>query len=99
MPPSSFSRRDFLKLGGLGLGAIALNPFKQPLKRISPLVTFPAGDRLGRIAVTPNFNSTELKAAPDENQPAIRSLQQDEIVVWLQEVVGTVSAGGTSKHW
>ncbi len=68
MPPSSFSRRDFLKLGGLGLGAIALNPFKQPLKRISPLVTFPAGDRLGRIAVTPNFNSTELKAAPDENQ-------------------------------
>lgn len=96
---NSPSRRDFLKLSGLGLGALAFNPLKGVFKNISPLPPFPAGDRLGRVAVTPNFYSTELKGTPDGQAPAIRNVGQDEVVVWQREVVGTDGFGGTSRRW
>ncbi len=99
MPNSSFSRRDFLKLTSLGLGAMALNPLKGTFNTAMPLAKFPAGDRLGRIAVTPNFYSTALRTQPDQNAQAIRNVQQDEIVVWQREVVGTTSSGGISRTW
>jgi hypothetical protein len=63
------------------------------------LPQFPAGDNLGRVAVTPNFYSTELKPSPSANVPAIRNVGQDEIVVWQREVVGTEAFGGNSKTW
>lgn len=96
---NSPSRRDFLKLSGLGLGALAFNPLKGIFKNVSPLPQFPAGDFLGRVAVTPNFYSTELKGTPDGQAPAIRNVGQDEVVVWQREVVGTDGFGGTSKRW
>ena len=99
MSHSSFSRRDFLKLTGLGLGAMALNPLKGTFSTISPLAQFPAGDRLGRIAVTPNFYSTALRTQPDQNAQILRNVAQDEVVVWQREVVGTTSAGGISRAW
>lgn len=95
--PDSPSRRDFIKLAGLGLGALALTPPR--LQSIRPLAQFPAGDRLGRVAVTPNFYSTELKSQPNQNAPAIRNVPQDEVVVWQREVVGTDAFGGTSVRW
>jgi len=96
---SSPSRRDFLKLSGLGLGALAFNPLKGTFKNVSPLPQFPAGDFLGRVAVTPNFYSTELKGTPNGQAPAIRNVGQDEVVIWQREVVGTDGFGGTSKRW
>lgn len=96
---NSLSRRDFLKLSGLGLGALAFNPLKGAFKNISPLPQFPAGDFLGRVAVTPNFNSTELKATPNDSAPAIRQVGQDEVVVWQREVVGTNAHQGFSTRW
>src|SRR5512135_961303 len=95
---SRISRRDFMKLAGLGIGALALNP-RQPLGIAHPLPEFPAGDRLGRVAVTPNFYSTQLKSAPDENAPKIRDVGQDEVVVSLREVVGTNVMGRTNTRW
>lgn len=96
----SFSRRDFLKLAGLGIGALAFNPFKDRRDlRVRDLPQFPAGDYLGRVAVTPNFYSTELKPSPNENAPAIRNVAQDEVVAWQREVVGTEAFGGSSKRW
>ncbi|MEW6242088.1 MAG: twin-arginine translocation signal domain-containing protein, partial [Chloroflexota bacterium] len=41
MNRSHLSRRDFLKLTGLGLGALAL----RPLERVLPLPQFPAAER------------------------------------------------------
>ena len=100
MKPNSLSRREFLKLAGLGAGALALNPFWGARDFSVPaLAQFPAGDQLGRIAVTPYFNSTVLHTSPDENATAIRNVNQDEVVVWLREVVGTTATGGISQQW
>ena len=89
------SRRDFLKLAGLGAGALALNPFKS----IQPLPQFPQGDRLGRVAVSPNFYSTELKSQPTPLASTIRNVAQDEVVIWNRDVVGQEAFGGTSRRW
>ena len=100
MKPDSLSRREFLKLAGLGAGALALNPFWSEREfSVSALAQFPAGDRLGRIAVTPDFYSTELKSKPDQNATAIRKVGQDEIFVWLREVVGTTYVSSVSRKW
>ncbi len=99
MSSAHLSRRDFLKISGLGLGSLALIPWKGAFKTVSMLPQFPAGDTLGRIAVTPNFYFTELKPQPDENAPAIRKVGQDEVIVWQQEVVGSAAFGGTSRRW
>lgn len=91
------SRRDFIRLAGLGLGALAFRP---PRIEATPrLPQFPAGDYLGRVAVTPNFYSTELKPQPNENAPAIRNVAQDEVVVWQREVIGTNVQGRTNVRW
>jgi lipoprotein-anchoring transpeptidase ErfK/SrfK len=96
----SLSRRDFLKIAGLGAGALAFDPFWGARDfGVPALAQFPAGDRLGRIAVTPYFNSTVLRSGPNENAAAIRNIGQDEVVVSLREVVGTTATGGTSRQW
>jgi hypothetical protein len=96
--PVRFSRRDFMKLAGLGLGALAFSP-REPWRMPDLLPEFPAGDRLGRVAVTPNFYSTPLRSQPDENASKIRDVPQDEIVVWQREVVGTSVSGRTNTRW
>ena len=96
--PARFSRRDFIKVAGLGLGALALRP-QLPLGSLQRLPQFPAGDYLGRVAVTPNFYSTPLKSQPNENASKIRDVGQDEIVVWQREVVGTSVSGRTNTRW
>src|SRR5271157_511608 len=100
MKLNSLSRRTFLKLVGFGVGALALNPFWGARDFSVPaLAQFPAGDRLGRVAVTPDFYSTVLRSSPDQNATAIRNVGQDEVVVWLREVVGTTNVGGISRQW
>ena len=94
---TSPSRRDFIKLAGLGLGALAFEPYQR--QRLPALAQFPAGDYLGRVAVTPNFYSTELRSQPNENAPAIRNVNQDEVVVWQREVIGSTAHGGFSTRW
>ena len=91
------SRRDFMRLAGLGLGSLAFRmpPFDEAMR----LPQFPAGDYLGRVAVTPNFYSTALRAQPDENAPALRNVAQDEVVVWQREVIGTNVAGRLNRRW
>lgn len=91
------NRRDFMKLAGLGLSALAFKPsYPQTLPN---LPQFPAGNYLGRVAVTPNFYSTELKSQPNENSASIRNVNQDEVVIWQREVVGSSAHGGFSTRW
>ncbi len=94
----NLSRRDFLKIAGVGLGTLAFKPLK-PMEHPWALPQFPAGERLGRVAVTPNYYSTELKPRPDKDATAIRNLNQDEVVVWLRDVVGTDAYYGLSRTW
>ncbi len=96
----NLSRRDFLKAAGLGAGALMLNPIISARElRVPALAQFPKGSQLGRIAVTPNFYSTPLQSAPNANATTIRNLQQDEVVVWQREVVGSSFTGGFSRQW
>jgi len=94
---SRVSRRDFIKLGGLGLTSMAFRRFAPGAR--PDLAQFPEGDRLGRVAVTPNFYSTALMTQPNENATAIRNVAQDEVVTWLRDVVGTSVAGRANRRW
>ncbi len=98
------SRRDFIKLAGLGLGAVAfesstkLSRYNRGAPSLA-LPDFPAGDNLGRVAVFPNYYSTALRPQPDENAPVIRNVNQDEVVVWQRDVIGSNVAGRTNRRW
>ncbi len=97
-----FSRRDFLKLSVSCIGSLALKSYRvsgefswKPL----PIPQFPEAEFLGRVAVTPNFYSTELKPRPNSNETTIRNVGQDEVVVWQRAVIGTDVAGRNNRTW
>ena len=93
------SRRDFLKLAGMGLGAMAFNPFERYPLFQPPYMQFPSGERLGRVSVFPYFYSTEIKAKPHQYAATVRIVPEDGVVEWLREVIGTDYFGGASKTW
>jgi len=75
----TISRRDFLKLSGMGLGAVAL----RPLEKQMPLQEFPEGALLGRnctggIAI--------VRARPDANSVIVNEVYEDTVFPWLREV-------------
>ncbi len=98
----SFSRRDFLKIAGLSLGALAFNPSRLPNLGIfsSPkrLPQFPNSPLIGRVVDT----NISLRSRPT-NDPfqdtTIRKLNADELVVWEREVVGTVVGGLSNQRY
>ncbi len=91
----TLSRRDFLKLTSLGLGALAFNPFK-PQRSPLALPQFPAGDQLGRV-----FGKTDIHTEPSFNAPSVKTLYDDEIVVWQQEVItrGALDPNIINQRW
>ncbi len=97
-----FSRRDFLKLAGLGLGGLAFNPYRLPsLETFSSpkrLPQFPNSPIIGRVVDT----NIALRSRPT-NDPfqdtSIRRLNADELVVWEREVVGTVIGGLSNQRY
>jgi len=91
----NLSRRDFLKIAGVGLGALTFNPLK--LKEF-PLVLpqFPVGERLGRV-----FSMIDVRSEPSINAPSVNVLYDDAVVVWEQEVVtsGTKDPNLINQRW
>ncbi len=75
------SRREFLKLAGLGLGALAFNPL-QPHGISIPQAQFPEGERLGRV-----FSKIDVRSEPTFNAPSLGVFYDDQVVVWQQDVV------------
>lgn len=92
---AAFSRRDFLKIAGASLGALAFRRFDGVFP--SGRVLFPEGERLGRVSVFPNYFATSIKSEPFQDAPSVRDIGEDELVVWLREVVG--GAKSISKRW
>ena len=74
------SRKNFLKLAGLGFSGLAFRPFLPD----SPIVDFPKNDRLGRVCV----GKVDLKKRPDESSASVGVLYEDAVFPWLKEVVG-----------
>jgi len=92
---TKLSRRDFLKLTGAGLGALAFNPLKSnhaPLR----LPQFPIGDRLGRV-----FGKVDVHSEPNFGAPSVNVLYDDAIVVWQQELVtnGALNTNVINQRW
>lgn len=81
MKKERISRRDFLKASALFLGAISLRPWQ----RLFSLTQFPTSERLGRVI----GGMVPLKAQPDIESQDVGTLYDDDVVVWLREVVGS----------
>lgn len=88
----NLSRRDFLKIAGVGLGAIAFRPPKtfdfELLSSPKRLPQFPASDIIGRT-VDPDIN---LRSSPSDDPGNVLSkLGADTLVEWGRQVVGNVT--------
>ena len=88
----SISRREFLKLAGLTLGAAVLRPDR--IARALPDV--PQGTRLGRINQAGKV--VEMRSQPHWAGSRVRTLYEDELVVWQREVVGPAE-GRFNQRW
>lgn len=100
------SRRDFIKLAGLGLGALAFNRlapheidyrwdvFSQPKR----LLQFPGSAIIGRVTEP----DVDIRSRPT-NDPAqntsIGNLGADTLVEWNREVIGNVIGGLTNQKY
>jgi lipoprotein-anchoring transpeptidase ErfK/SrfK len=81
------SRRSFIKLTGLGFGSLAVGRWPQLLEynQVHQPVEFPSGERLGRVL----DGKVEVKLRPDIDSQTVGELFEDDIVVWLRELVGS----------
>jgi lipoprotein-anchoring transpeptidase ErfK/SrfK len=79
MSKPALSRRDFLKLAGLGAGTLALRPFTRGLF----LPDFPAADRLGRNCTG---GMVAVKSRPDVYSTTFKEVYEDTVFPWLREV-------------
>ena len=89
------SRREFLKLSALGLGALAINP---AINSFDKLADFPQAEYLGRNTVY-SPNSIRIWSKPSSSSTVIRTLQDDECVAWLRDVVGDIVPGRINRRW
>jgi hypothetical protein len=81
---SQFSRKEFIKLSGLGLGALALRPLARPWAHLPYQIDFPDAERLGRV-VDPVVT---VRARPTTESEEIAELPEDTVLPLLREVVG-----------
>jgi hypothetical protein len=81
------SRRDFLKLAGLGVGAMAFRPpaigFMDRLYAPKRLPQFPTSPIIGRM-----LGMTDVHSTPASDAPAVAVLYDDNLIEWGREVVG-----------
>ncbi len=97
----NISRRDFLKVAGVGLGALAFRPFKldtfyENLYTPRRLPQFPNSEIIGRLV-----DQTDVRSRPT-NDPllntAIGALPADYCLPWTREVLGT-AVGLTNQKY
>lgn len=97
----NLSRRDFLKLAGVSLGAVAFKPLRSSyfddLYTPKRLPAFPATEIIGRAV-----DAVDLRSRPT-NDPSVNTslakLEADTLVEWNREVVGNVVGGLTNQRY
>lgn len=90
------SRRKFLGKGLIGLGGISIMPLFKNSKL--SLDEFLDAEYLGRNTVyLPS--SLALRDKPSVEGNVIRTLDQDECVIWNREVIGERPTGRSSRKW
>jgi hypothetical protein len=101
----NLSRRDFLKLSGVGLaglGALAFKPYRLPnydyFSSPKRLPQFPSSPIIGRVLE----NDIDLRNKPT-NDPnlntSLAKLPADTLVEWNRQVVGNVTGGLNNQRY
>ncbi|HET9913240.1 MAG TPA: L,D-transpeptidase [Anaerolineales bacterium] len=98
----NISRRDFLKIAGVSLGALAFNPYKVSyfdyLSIPKRLPEFPKSEIIGRIV----DHGIDLRNSPT-NDPnlntSVAKLGADTLVEWGRQVVGNVIGGLNNQRY
>ena len=95
------SRRDFLKIAGMGLGAMAFRPYRSAKLDIfsepKRLPEFPKSEIIGRVV-----DAVDLRSRPTNDESlntAISKLPPDTLVEWNQEVIGNVLYGLSNQRY
>ncbi|HET6595271.1 MAG TPA: hypothetical protein VFG81_06595, partial [Anaerolineales bacterium] len=90
----NLSRRDFLKIAGVSLGALAFRPSTgfdlEYLSAPKPLPQFPQSDIIGRVLE----NGIRLRSQPNSDDTigtVIAEMPADTLVEWGRQIVGTVT--------
>jgi len=86
------SRREFLRAGALGIGAVTLKPW---LRWSEGENEFPDYERLGRVCV----GKIDIRSRPSADAPSVGVLYEDAVVAWLREVVGEATLVSNSRRW
>lgn len=76
---AKLSRRDMLKLSGLGASFL----LARPLDFIFQSPDFPQAERLGRVTV----GKVDLKLRPDADSQTVGVLYEDAVLPWIKEVI------------
>ncbi|NIS81448.1 MAG: L,D-transpeptidase family protein [Anaerolineales bacterium] len=76
----SITRRDAIKIAGLGFSAAALQPWVRSIN----LPEFPSSEWLGRVCTS----TVNVRARPDGESETIGVLYEDTVVPWLREIAG-----------
>lgn len=96
------SRRDFLKLAGVGLGAMALRPYYLPklgaLYTPKRLPQFPTSEIIGRVT-DPDVDLRNRPTNDPGLNTSIGKLGADTLVEWNREVIGNVIGGLANQRY
>jgi hypothetical protein len=94
---SLLSRRNFLKISAIGLGALFFNP---GLKQNQGLSEFPNSDKLGRVCAGGEGAHFDLKQLPYSDSPSSGTVFRDDVIPWLREVVTTqINNNVINQRW
>ena len=90
------SRRNFLQKSFLSMGSLVLLPSLGNKRLLFD--EWPQGEMLGRNVVY-SPNQLPLRNKPNIDSNIIRNLKDDEVLPWINEVVGSGSLYSPSKRW
>jgi hypothetical protein len=98
----NLSRRDFLRIAGVGVGALAFNPYRalnfEYFSSPKQLPDFPKSEIIGRV-VDPGV---DLRSQPT-NDPnvttSLAKLDADTLVEWGRQVIGKVIGGLSNQRY
>ena len=98
----NLSRRDFLKLAGVGLGAFAFHPYRMRIREdfSTPkrLPQFPGSQIIGRV-LEPGIDLRNQPTNDESLNTSIAKLDADTLVEWGRQVVGKVVGGLSNQRY
>jgi L,D-transpeptidase catalytic domain len=98
----NISRRDFLKIAGVGVGALTFNPYRalnfEYLASPKQLPDFPKSEIIGRV-VDPGVDLRSQPTNDPNVNTSIAKLDADTLVEWGHQVIGKVIGGLSNQRY